>query len=479
MDVKEKIDKQHALGKLTAKERIDLLFDEGSFVEVSPETFDGVVTGYGRINGVKAAVSSQDFTYRGGTLGEVHARKICGIMDYALKNSCPFIAINDSGGARIDEGISALNGYANIFLRNTKASGRIPQIAAIMGPCAGGACYSPAICDFVFMVENHSQMFITGPAVVKEVTGEDTDVNSLGGAEIHGQVSGCAHFVYKTDEECIKGIRKLLSYLPGSCSESPRVDYKGYSYVGNPAEFVNANIRKAYDVHAYINAVVDDDSFFEIQSSFAQNVVIGLARFSGAVAGIVANNPAAMAGVLDIDASDKAARFVRFCDNFNIPIVTFVDTPGYMPGSRQEHGGIIRHGAKLLYAYSEAAVPKISVILRKAFGGAYIAMNSKGMGGDYACAWPDAQIAVMGAEGAVDIIRKKELAASPNKEELRNKFIEEYSQEFLNPKAALANGYIDEIIEPLKTREIILKKLELLSKRKRVSKSASHGNIPL
>ena len=469
MTREEKINRQHSLGKLTAEERIDILFDNNTFTELDSEIVDGVITGYGLINGKKAFVSSQDFTYRGGTLGEKHANKICHAMDLALEEKCPFITINDSGGARIDEGIVALNGYANIFLRNTRASGVIPQIAIIMGPCAGGACYSPAICDFIFMVKDTSQMFITGPGVVKNVLGEDITIEDLGGSSIHASKSGCCNFVYENDEICLNEVRKLLSYLGKNEREKSSYDKEYYDYV-------NENFKRSYDIKHFINAIVDDKSFFEVSSDFAKNIVVGFARFDKMNVGIVANNPGYLAGVIDTDASDKAARFVRFCDCFDIPIVTFVDTPGYMPGSSQEHGGIIRHGAKLLFAFCESTVPRISIILRKAFGGAYIAMNSKGIGCDMNLAWKSSQIAVMGAEGAVDIIHKKEIRDSEKPDELREKLIIEYSQKYLTPLLAKERGYIDEIINPEITRDKIV---NFLSNFKNAKNRARHRNIPL
>ena len=469
----DRINRQHSLGKLTAYERIDLLFDKKSFVEIGGDIDDGVVTGYGYIHGKKAFVASQDFTFKGGTLGEKHADKICNVMDMALEEKCPFISINDSGGARINEGIVALNGYAKIFLRNTKASGVIPQIAVIMGPCAGGACYSPAICDFIFMVKNTSQMFITGPGVVKEVTGETTTINDLGGSDAHSIKSGCSHFVYDNDKECLEGVRQLLEYLPGT---NVKVKNKN-GYDKHFPSYVNDNFRRAYEMRTFINAIVDEDSFYEVSKDFARNIIVGFARFDNKPVGIVANNPGYFAGVIDIDASDKAARFVRFCDCNDIPLVTFVDTPGYMPGTSQEHNGIIRHGAKLLFAYCESSVPRVSVILRKAFGGAYIAMNSKGIGCDKVFAWPTSQIAVMGAEGAVDILYKKELKSSNNPGELREELINNYTKEFLNPKLALEKGYVDEIIEPKLTREKIVDYLKTSSSKK--SLKEKHSNIPL
>lgn len=488
----KRIEKQHISGKLTARERLEILFDEGSFVEVgtlrapirgentTSYIGDGVITGYGLINGRIVFASSEDFTVNGGTLGECHSQKICQVMDMAMNVKAPFVSINDSGGARIEEGICSLNGYSGIFLRNTKASGVIPQIAVILGPCAGGACYSPAICDFIFMSQKTSQMFITGPAVVKSVTGEDTTVNELGGSAVHSTSSGVAHFVYEDDKKCLEGVRKLLEYLPQNSSEL--AEYKqGVAVDASEKieDIVPDNMRKAYDVHSVIDTFVDKDSFFEIQKDFAKNVVIGFARLDGEVLGIVANHPVYKAGSLDSDASDKAARFVRFCDCFNIPILSLVDVPGYMPGIAEEHSGIIRHGAKLLYAFSEATVPKISLIMRKAYGGAYIAMNSKSMGADMVFAWPIAQIAVMGAEGAVNILNRKQLKESEDPERLRQSLIADYEDKYLNPYIAAANGYIDEVIEPQDTRRMISNALKALKTKKKITLNKKHGNIPL
>lgn len=459
-----KIDKQHNAGKLTARERLNILFDPGTFVEIGgtietrisdfgmdqkKNPGDGVVTGYGRIDGRLVFAFSEDFTVIGGTLGEAHARKICAIQDMALEMMAPIIMINDSGGARIEEGVCSLSGYAGMFLRNTTASGVIPQIAVIMGPCAGGACYSPAICDYVFMVENTSYMFITGPKVVKTATGETITTDALGGAEIHMEKSGVAHFSYPDDKSCLEAVRQLLCYLPENTRKHPPV-VKG-TPVDRAAEIeqiVPQNQRKPYDVRAVIETMVDQGSFLEVQASWARNAVIGFGRIDGEVVGFVANQPDYMGGSLDCNSSDKMARFIRSCDCFNIPLVVLVDVPAFLPGSKQEHDGIIRHGAKLLYAFSEATVPKISLIMRKAYGGAYIAMNSKLMGADMVFAWPIAEIAVMGAEGAVEIMCQKEIAAAP---ERREQIIEDYKERFLNPYLAAARGYIDEIIEPADT----------------------------
>lgn len=490
----ERIKRQHAMGKLSAYERMDLLFDKGTFVELgalcksenpdlpdSKKFFgDGVVVGYGKIAGRLAYASSQDFTINGGTLGECHSKKICEALDMAIQARVPFISINDGGGARVEEGVNSLSGYSRIFKRHTMASGLIPQISVILGPCAGGACYSPALCDFIFMTEHTSQMFITGPGVVKAVTGEDSSPDSLGGASVHSAKSGVSHFVCKDDKDCLASVRKLLEYLPQNNAEKPSV--APASKPSGKADFesiVPDNFKQAYDVCDVVANIADEGSFLEIQPEFAKNVVIGLARLDGNVIGIVANQPRVLAGSLDVDASDKAARFVRFCDCFNIPLLSLVDVPGYMPGVKQEHLGIIRHGAKLLYAYSEATIPKITLIMRKAFGGAYIAMNSKNIGADYVFAWPIAQIAVMGAEGAVDIIHKRELKASGDPGALRAKLVAEYEEKFLNPYIAARNGYIDEVIFPKDTRKKLCVAFESLRTKQENKIFKKHGNIPL
>lgn len=492
-----KIKKQHDAGKKTARERIAALLDEGSFVEVDAfvehrshqfnmaETKapgEGVVTGYGTIDGRLVFVYAQDFTVIGGSLGEMHAKKICKVMDMAVKMGAPIIGMNDSGGARIQEGIAALSGFGEIFYRNTLSSGVIPQISVIMGPCAGGAVYSPAITDFVFMVENTSQMFITGPAVVKSVTGEDVTGDDLGGAAAHAQKSGVAHFTAADEDECIAKIRRLVSYLPANNLEEAPFEMPE-DEINRLSEKLTTIVpdepNKAYDIKEVIAEIVDVDSFMEIQSGFAQNIVIGLARMNGSVVGIVANQPKVMAGSLDINSSDKAARFVRFCDSFNIPIVTLTDVPGYLPGVHEEHGGIIRHGAKLLYAYSEATVPKINVILRKAYGGAYIAMSSKHLGADAVFAWPTAEIAVMGPEGAANIIFKKDIAGSDNPIATRAEKIEEYREKFANPYEAAKYGFVDDVIEPDSTRPRIIAALEMLASKRETRPSKKHGNIPV
>ena len=491
----ERIARQHASGKLTAKERIDTLFDAGSFHEI--DSFmesrstdfgmekkrclgDGVVTGYGKINGRLVFVSSQDFTINGGSLGEYHAKRICRAMDMAMDMKAPFVSINDSGGARIEEGIDSLNGYAEIFSRNVKASGVIPQISVIMGPCAGGACYSPALTDLIFMVRQKSYMFITGPAVIKAVTYEDVTPEELGGADLQASRSGVAHFVYDDDKSCLEGVRKLLSYLPQSAGEPiPTSEPKPIDLCRGLQEVVTDNQKKCYDVRTVIGSFADKDSFMEVQISFAKNAVVGFARIEGKTIGCVANQPNWMSGVLDIDASDKIARFVRFCNSFHIPLVTFVDVPGYMPGKAQESGGIIRHGAKILYAYSEATVPKVTVILRKAYGGAYIAMCSKGLGADIVYAWPTAEIAVMGAEGAVNIVAKKAIEAANDPTTERQLQIKAYDKKYLNPYIAASRGYVDEVIMPDEMRERIVNALEMLKNKEKEKNKTTRGNIPM
>ncbi|MEG1848810.1 MAG: acyl-CoA carboxylase subunit beta [Lachnospiraceae bacterium] len=516
-----RIDKQHKSGKLTARERIDILLDQDTFVEVDGfiesriDDFgldkkrvpgDGVVTGYGEIDGRLVFVASEDFTVIGGTLGEYHSYKICCIQDMAMNMKAPFICINDSGGARIEEGISSLSGYAGMFLRHTKASGVIPQIAVILGPCSGGACYAPAICDFIFMVKDISKMFITGPNVVKTVINEVVTVEELGGAEVHAKKSGVSHFTYDTEGECLMGVRKLLAYIPSNYQEkAPLIKKedrqnlalsvnKVLSRIGglgkkNHAKadekanrirtIVPENSRQAYDVKDVIGCVTDEHSFFEVQAEFAANAVVGFGRMHGESVGLIANQPAVMCGSLDYQASDKIARFIRFCDCFNIPLITLVDVPAFLPGTEQEHNGIIRHGAKVLYAYSEATVPKISVIMRKAYGGAYIAMNSKEMGADIVYAWPIAEIAVMGADGAVNIAFKRKIKSAEDPEAMRAQCKQEYEDRFLNPYVAAARGYVDEVIKPEETRACLLKSLRLLRSKKVEPIPKKHGNIPL
>ena len=491
----DRIAKQHASGKLTARERLEALFDDGTFVEINDmvtsratdfnmdkkkKPGDGVVTGYGTVHGRVVFAASQDFTVGGGALGEAQAMRICRIMDKALEMRAPFVSINDSGGARIEEGIDGLSGYADIFYRNTIASGVIPQISVIMGPCAGGACYSPAITDFIFMTEKNSQMYITGPNVVKSVTGEVIKSEDLGGAAVHNSVSGVAHFVYPDDLSCLNGVRRLLGYLPQNNDEQPAaVPGRERDNCVRLSEIVPVDSKRPYDVRRVIDTFVDEDSFFEIQPYFARNIVIGLARLAGNTIGIVANQSQYMAGSLEINASDKGARFIRFCDCFNIPILTLVDVPAFLPGSQQEHGGIIRHGAKLLYAYSEATVPKVGLIMRKAYGGAYIAMNSKGTGADVVFAWPIAEIAVMGAAGAVSIIGKKAIESAEDPSAKKEELLSEYNGRFMNPYIAAEHGYVDEVILPEETRAKILAAFQMLHSKKRSLPGKKHGNIPL
>lgn len=491
----KKVEKQHEKGKLTARERLNILFDKETFVEVNNfiesriDDFgmnnkrvpgDGVITGYGKIDGRLVFAYSEDFTVIGGTLGEYHSLKICKIMDYAFQMRAPLVAVSDSGGARIEEGVCSLSGYSGMFLRNTKLSGVIPQIAVILGPCAGGANYSSAICDFIFMAEATSRMFITGPGVVKEVIGEDVSSFELGSAQVHMEKSGVAHFAFENDMKCLVGVRKLLSYLPANNEEKPpEVEGEHKEISDALQEVVPDEQRKIYDVRQVIHLIMDTDSFLEIQMRYATNIVIGFARLNGRVLGIVANQPLVMGGSLDGNASEKGARFVRFCDMFNIPLLTLVDVPGFFPGTKQEHGGIIRKGAKLLYAYSEATVPKISLIMRKAYGGAYIAMNSKDMGADLVYAWPIAQIAVMGAEGAVDVIYKKEIKEAGDREAVREEFIKQYKEMFMNPYIAAKRGYIDEVILPEETREKLISAFEVCNTKHRDIIKKKHGNIPL
>jgi propionyl-CoA carboxylase beta chain len=492
----KKIDKQHEKGKLTARERIDILVDPGSFVELNPfiehrcSDFgldgvqgpgDGVVTGYGKVNGNPIYLFSQDFTVFGGALGEMHAKKISHVMDLAVKNGAPFIGLNDSGGARIQEGVVSLDGYGHIFYRNSIYSGVIPQISVIMGPCAGGAVYSPAITDFVFMVDETSQMFITGPKVIETVTGEKISSEDLGGAKVHNSISGNAHFRGKTEEEVLQEVRRLLTYLPQNNEEKPpRLEMNEEDdYRANLTDLIPFDAIRPYDVRTVINEIVDEDSFMEVQKEFAKNIVVGLARIKGEVVGLVCNQPKFMAGGLDIDSSDKASRFIRFCDSFNIPLITFEDVTGFFPGIKQEHGGIIRHGAKILYAYSEATVPKMTVILRKAYGGAYVALNSKSIGADLVFAWPNAEIAVMGPQGAANIIFAREIAGSENPEELREQKIEEYREKFANPYVAASRGMVDDVIDPRETRIKLIQGLEMMRNKREERPKKKHGNIPL
>lgn len=494
---KDKIDAQHKKGKLTARERIELLVDEGSFEEIDmfvkhrATNFgldkinypgDGVVTGFGKIDGRPVALFSQDFTVFGGSLSETHAEKIIKIMNMAMKAGIPVIGLNDSGGARIQEGVNSLGGYADIFLLNTLASGVIPQISVILGPCAGGAVYSPAITDFVFMVRNTSYMFVTGPNVVKTVTHEDVTFEELGGADTHAIKSGVAHFVFDSEIETLQNVRKLLSYLPlNFMDQAPKLEFDVNELVEEPKldSIIPDNPNKPYDIKEVISLIVDNSEFFEVHKDFAENIVTGFARVSGMSVGIVANQPEVLAGVLDINASVKGARFVRFCDAFNIPLLVLVDVPGFLPGTEQEWGGIIRHGAKLLYAFSEATVPKITVITRKAYGGAYDVMNSKHIRGDFNFAWPSAEIAVMGPKGAVEIIFKKEIENSKDPENELNKKLNEYIEKFANPYIAAERGFIDDVIYPRETKIKIVQAFELLKNKVDKNPKKKHGNIPL
>ncbi len=493
----ERIQQQKAKGKLTARERLDLLLDPGTFQEldmfVTHRIYDfglekrrilgdGVVTGFGKIHGRDVAVFSQDFTVFGGTLSLAHAEKIMKVMDLAMKVGIPVVGLNDSGGARIQEGVASLAGYAEVFWRNVMASGVIPQISAILGPCAGGAVYSPALTDFIFMKRQTSYMFITGPKVVKQVTHEEVSFEELGGADIHASKSGIAHFVYDTEEEVLENIRTLLTYLPQNNTEDPpRLAPDDDPFREDPEldDLIPEDPNQPYDMREVIRRIVDHGEFFEVHRHYAPNILVGFARFEGRPVGIVAQQPLFMAGALDIDASVKAARFVRFCDAFNIPILTLEDVPGFMPGTQQEHGGIIRHGAKLLYAYAEATVPKITVITRKSYGGAYCVLSSKQVRGDINLAWPTAEIAVMGPEGAVDILYRRELARAEDPEALRQQLIAEYRQKFANPYYAAALGYIDDVIEPRKTRGWVVKALRLLENKRQSLPPKKHGNIPL
>ena len=493
----QRIRRQHERGKLTARERLDLLLDKGSFHELDmfvthrARDFgmdekkilaDSVVTGWGTIEGRLVYVYSQDFTVFGGSLSQVHAEKICKIMDLATKNGAPLIGLNDSGGARIQEGVVSLGGYADIFLRNTLASGVIPQLSAIMGPCAGGAVYSPALTDFIFMVKNSSYMFVTGPDVVKAVTHEEVSFEDLGGASVHAEVSGVCHYVAESEADCLFLMRMLLGYLPQNNMEDPPfVESSDDPLRSEPAldSIVPDNPNKPYDMRAVIRMVVDESDFLEIQATYALNIVVGFARLGGHSVGIVANQPAHLAGVLDINAADKAGRFVRFCDCFNLPLITLVDVPGFLPGTTQEHGGIIRHGAKLLYAFCEATVPKITLITRKAYGGAYDVMSSKHIRADVNLAWPTAEIAVMGPEGAVNIIFRKELAQAADPEARKVELVQEYRETFANPYVAASRGYVDDVIEPHETRARLINALEMLSNKRDANPAKKHGNIPL
>jgi acetyl-CoA carboxylase carboxyltransferase component len=493
----QRIEAQHKKGKMTARERIDLLLDNGSFREM--DTFivhrtsdfgldkqkipnDSVVTGWGTIEGRLVYVFSQDFTVFGGSLGEVHAEKICKVMDMAMKNGAPVIGLNDSGGARIQEGVIALAGYAEIFQRNTMASGVIPQISAIMGPCAGGAVYSPALTDFIFMVRNSSYMFVTGPDVVKAVTHEEVTFEDLGGASVHAEKSGVCHVAADSEEDTLFLIRKLLSYLPQNNMEDPpfvptnddplRMDETLDSIIPDDPG-------RPYDVKEIVRRIVDSGQFYEVQENYAQNIIVGFARLGGHSVGIIANQPAFLAGVLDTTASEKAGRFIRFCDSFNIPLVTLVDTPGFLPGTDQEYGGLIRRGAKLLYAYCEATVPKLTVITRKAYGGAYIVMSSKHLRGDVNLAWPGAEIAVMGPDAAVNIIFRKDMAGAEDPVQRKAELVSDYREKFANPYIAAERGYLDDVIEPRETRPRLINALEMLTNKRDANPPKKHGNIPL
>ncbi|RKY18585.1 MAG: methylmalonyl-CoA carboxyltransferase [Planctomycetota bacterium] len=486
---------QHERGKLSARERLDLLLDEGSFQEFGrliqgrieafgykPLPTDGVVTGFGTIEGRPVGVFSQDFTIAGGSLGEAHAAKIVTLMQRALKLGVPVIGLNDSGGARIQEGVVSLGGYADIFLQNTLASGVIPQLSAIMGPCAGGAVYSPAITDFILMVEQTSYMFVTGPQVVKAVTHEEVSAEQLGGAKTHASKSGVCHFTARNDAEALSRMRELMSYLPLNNREDPprQVCTDDAARADEALDtLVPQNPNKPYDMREVVTRVVDDGKFLEVHADFAKNLVVGFARLDGRTVGIVGNQPMVLAGVLDIDSSDKGARFVRFCDSFNIPLVTFEDVPGFLPGTTQEYGGIIRHGAKLLYAYCEATVPKLTVICRKAYGGAYDVMSSKHIRGDLNLAWPSAEIAVMGAKGAVEIIFRREIKAADDAVAETARLVAEYERRFANPYAAAERGYIDAVIEPHQTRAKLVAGLRLLETKRDQNPPRKHGNIPL
>ncbi len=493
----ERVRRQHAAGKLTARERLDLLFDPGSFVEIDPfvtprsrdfgldrieAPADGVVTGHGTIEGRPVHAFSQDFTVLGGSLGEGHAGKICKVMDLAMRTGTPVVGLNDSGGARIQEGVVSLGGYADIFLRNTLASGVVPQISAIMGPCAGGAVYSPAITDFTVMVRGTSYMFVTGPQVVRAVTREEVNFEDLGGADVHATKSGIAHFVASDDEECIALLRRLLGFLPSNnLDDPPRSEPADDPGRADPAldDLVPDDPTKPYDMHEVIRRVVDNGEFLEVHEAFARNIIVGFSRLNGWPVGVIAQQPAVMAGVLDIDSSVKGARFVRFCDAFNLPLLTFVDVPGFLPGVAQEHGGIILQGAKLLYAYCEATVPKLTVITRKAYGGAYDVMSSQHIRGDLNLAWPTAEIAVMGPEGAIDIIFRKELAEAEDPEARRRELIATYRAQFANPYIAAGRGYVDDVIVPSETRRRLIVALELLCRKRATNPRRKHGNIPL
>ena len=491
------IEKQHAKGKLTAWERIEKLLDPGTFIETDkfvthrangfdmeknrPLT-DGVITGWGKIDGRLVYVYAQDFTILGGSLGESHGLKIARLLDLAYQSGAPVIGINDSGGARIQEGVDSLAAYGEIFYRNMRASGVIPQISVILGPCAGGSVYSPAITDFIFMAEKNAYMFITGPEVIKTVTGETIDFETLGGAEVHAELSGVAHFTAPDESSVLTNVRRLLSYLPANNMTPPpyrpSADSPSRS-VDQLEEIVPVDMHRPYDVREVISELVDEGDFFEVQAGYATNLVIGFARMDGHTVGLVANQPSVLAGVLDINASDKGARFVRFCDAFHIPLITLVDTPGFLPGVDQEYGGVIRHGAKLIFAYAEATVPKVSIILRKAYGGAYIVMNSKNLRGDINYAWPNSEIAVMGPEGAVQIVYKKKIDASKNPEEAKEKLVQVYREDLASPFVAASRGYLNDVIQPGESRARLAAALEALREKRAPTPSRKHTNIPL
>lgn len=493
----KRIEKQHKSGKLTARERINLLFDEGSFIEIDKfvehrctnfdmekveAPADGVVTGYGTVDGRLVYTYAQDFTVLGGSLGEMHAAKICKVQDMALKMGAPIVGFNDSGGARIQEGVDALSGYGKIFYRNTISSGVIPQISVIVGPSAGGAVYSPALTDFIFMVENTGRMFITGPQVIKSVTGEDVSQEDLGGASTHNKVSGVAHFMDKSEEECIENIKELLSYLPSNNLEVAPV-YTIEDEINRVEERLNEivpiNPNKPYDMKEIIKILADNGEFFEVQEYYAQNIITGYIRLNGKTIGVVANQPKILAGCLDINASDKAGRFIRTCDAFNIPLLNLVDVPGFLPGTTQEYGGIIRHGAKMLYAYSEATVPKVTLIVRKAYGGSYLAMCSKDLGADQVFAWPNAEIAVMGPDGAANIIFKKDIENSSDPIETRQQKIAEYRDTVANPYTAAQRGYVDDVLVPSITRPRLISAFDMLESKRESRPAKKHGNLPV
>jgi acetyl-CoA carboxylase carboxyltransferase component len=493
----KRVEAQHKKGKLTARERIEKLLDDGTFHEVdmfrthratrfgldkSHPLTDGVVTGWGKIEGRLVYIYAQDFTVMGGSLGESNGMKIAKIMDLAYENGAPIIGLNDSGGARIQEGVNALAACGEIFLRNTRISGIVPQITAIMGPCAGAAVYSPALTDFTFIVKDTANMFITGPNVIRTVTHEDVDFETLGGAGVHTSQSGVAHFMAEDEEAAFDSIRWLLSFLPSNNLTPPPYVVPSDDPVRDTnalSEIVPADPQKPYDMRAVIQEIVDDGEFMEVQESYAQNIIIGFARLNGHPVGIVANQPMVLAGVLDINSSDKGARFIRFCDAFHIPLLTLIDTPGFLPGVDQEHDGIIRHGAKMIFAYAEASVPKVSVILRKAYGGAYIVMSSKHLGGDLNYAWPNAEVAVMGPEGAVNIIYRKQLAAAEDPQALRKELTGQYRDEMANPYIAASSGYLDDVLQPAETRSRIIDALESLQNKRQKTPARKHGNIPL